>query len=1644
MSSVDDRIVNMQFNNKQFTQGVTESQKSLQGLEQSLQNTAKSKGLDGLASSVEGVKSRFSSMQIAGVAAVATIATKATTAGLNLVKSFTLDPIKAGFQEYQTNLNSVQTIMANTGKGIGAVNKTLDQLNAYSDKTIYNFSEMAKNIGTFTAAGVGLKQSTSAIQGIANLAALSGSNSQQASTAMYQLSQAIAAGRVNLQDWNSVVNAGMGGKQFQTALAQTAVAMGDLSKGSVQLGKDLKVSQIQGQSFRNSISAKPGEKAWLTSDVLVNTLATLDGRFSMASLSAERLKDGTLKYKTEAEKVAQIEKARNDLAKKGVKYSDEQFKALTKMADAAFNSATQVKSLPQLMGVVQESLGSIWSNAFRGMFGTFTESVNLWTKVGNIVQKGTNTLNNAVSGMITTWVDSGRRLIFLDALGNVFKSLGSIMGAMKGAFSEVFPSHAGQTMIILTDKFKAFSDMLIPSKKTLEDLRNIFGGVFAVLHIGITIVKAIATGFGAFFGEIFKGSGEASGGVLDFVGHIGELLMKLDKFLTSGGKITDLFKNIGQSGGKLAGQGIQMATNVIQGLVQGLGGQGLAMIKAAAEKVANYIPDTIKSVLGIHSPATELVPVGTNIVAGIAQGILGALQMIGQTIGKVTGAIVSFISDGIGSMDALDWATLMNTLFTGTLLLSMRSFFKSFGGIGKSISGTFGQLTDTLKTMEQQVKAKMLMSIAIAVGILTASLIALSLIKVEKLRTSLGALAIMMGIMVGSMKALTKIGDTGFKTSAKFTAIGAAMVMMATSMAILAGAVALLGNLDVKTLAKGIGAIAIMMALMVGAMKSLGKIDGVAKGAALAMLMLATAMDIMAVAVAGLGMLDVGALAKGLGALAIMMNIMVGGLEVLAKSGKGALQAAGAILIVAGAMTVLGAVVSTFGLLPMDTLKQGFGALAIGLGLMVGSLIVLTKLAPGALIVAQAMALLSAAMVGMAVAVGMFGNMDGGTLAKGFAAVAAGLIILGLAAAAAIPLAPGLAILSGTFLALGQALALAGLGMLAFGTGFALMAAVGTAGVAVLVVAFQAFMALLPALGVQFAAAFVAFIQTIAAASTKLREAFGKIIENILGVITDAIPQIGKIFSALISTGIAIIRKSVPQWVEMGATIIDKFIKSAAKHVPDMVDNAMKLVTGFMDAISKNIGPLADSAAKMIIAFLNGISDAINNNIADLRKAGLNMAAAIVNGMTGGLGGKALEMVKAAAQKIADALPGWMKKVLHINSPSRVTYDIGRQVGAGLALGITDSIRQAVSAAVQMANAVISAGDAAVAAAQQRFSNSQGAADAAQAKADLSKAAAAKVNAKKNPKLAKKLKAQADRDQKAADAAQAAADAASQQVSDAKDFASADLHGKGDIRDAQATDLAAQASRMLAKANAEAVRAQQLMKTNKKAGKAMLEQAQRDAAAAKTLADQAQASHAAAQSYYAQEVNARIAQLEADRKADEDAKKAQAEYDAADTQGKIDILNKRAEAAQAKADAANATAAALIDQAKALANTDAAGAMRLLDQAEQAAQDAKDAADQAQQAKDQAAQLLGQGPTDSGGTSSGPAQPSRSVLEDAASVVDRYTASLAAAQEAAASAQPVVQFVQNNTSPVALSASEIYRQSKNLLSAQQVKMGGNP
>ena len=450
-ATIDERVVEMRFDNKHFESNVATSMSTLDKLKQKLNLSGASKGLEeiesaskkvnmsGLGGVVESVSAKFSAMQVIGITALANITNQAINAGKRIAAALTIDPIKSGFQEYETQINSVQTILANTsskGATIDDVNAALDELNKYADLTIYNFTEMTRNIGTFTAAGVDLKTSVNAIQGIANLAAVSGSTSQQASTAMYQLSQALASGTVKLMDWNSVVNAGMGGEVFQNALKKTSELLGTGAEAAID---------AEG-SFRESLKT-----GWLTSEVLTETLRkfTTSGAAeyvaNFTGLSKE-LVDTTLES-TDAwgDETDAIDKAAEALANKSGKNKDE-IKSVLEMAKTAQDAATKVKTFTQLFDVLKEAAQSGWSQTWRIIIGDFEEAKALITPISDILTGFINRMsdwrNNILEGALTnkfsaSWASileklSNAGLVNIDGITNPFKKIVDIIDGIGG------------------------------------------------------------------------------------------------------------------------------------------------------------------------------------------------------------------------------------------------------------------------------------------------------------------------------------------------------------------------------------------------------------------------------------------------------------------------------------------------------------------------------------------------------------------------------------------------------------------------------------------------------------------------------------------------------------------------------------------------------------------------------------------------------------------------------------------------------------------------------------------------------------------------------------------------------------------------------------------------------------------------------------------------------------------------------------------------------------------------------------------------------------------------------------------------------------------------------------------------------------
>lgn len=360
-TTIDQRVVEMRFDNKQFQSNVSETMSTLDKLKQKLHLPGATKGLADvsaaankcdmsvLSKGVETVQTKFSALQVIGVTALANITNSAVNAGKRIASSLFVDPVRSGFQEYELKMGSIQTIMASTGESLETVNKYLNELNEYSDKTIYSFQDMTSNIGKFTNAGVKLEDAVLAMKGISNEAAVSGANANEASRAMYNFAQALSAGYVKLMDWKSIELANMATVDFKNNLMETAVSVGTLTKTSDGMYKTLEGNVLSAtKNFNETLNDQ-----WMTSEVLINTLKN---------------------------------------------YADE----TTEIGKKATKAATEVKTFSQMMDALKESAQSGWAQTWEIIFGDFEEGKTLWTGINTILDGFLGKLTDIRNTVLTT------------------------------------------------------------------------------------------------------------------------------------------------------------------------------------------------------------------------------------------------------------------------------------------------------------------------------------------------------------------------------------------------------------------------------------------------------------------------------------------------------------------------------------------------------------------------------------------------------------------------------------------------------------------------------------------------------------------------------------------------------------------------------------------------------------------------------------------------------------------------------------------------------------------------------------------------------------------------------------------------------------------------------------------------------------------------------------------------------------------------------------------------------------------------------------------------------------------------------------------------------------------------------------------
>ena len=1288
MSSIDKRIVQMQFDNQGFERGVKTTQKSLESLNESLKmktastgltealrgvNTLTSSGLGALGIGVDAVSSKFNALGIIAATALMNITNRAIDTARNVSKSLTIEPITDGFNEYETKMNSIQTILTNTaskGTTLDDVKTALAELNKYSDQTIYNFADMTRNIGTFTAAGVDLDTSVSAIKGIANLAAGSGSSAQQASTAMYQLSQALAAGKVSLQDWNSVVNAGMGGELFQNALKETAKEMG--------------IYVDKSKPFRETL-----KDDWLTTEVLTKTLQ---------------------------------------------KFAED---------ESLIKAATEVKTFTQLLDTMKESVGSGWATSWEYIIGDKDQATEFFTTVSDGFNRLIQPSTDARNSMLKFWNEHGGRSAVIEGLTNVMASFQKVMRGIGMAWDMVFPPMTGQKLVDLSNKFKDLTEKFKITDQTAGKIGRVFKGFLDTIVMVKDGVSSLIKGMFP-IKDAFKGFGSAA---LDAAAEVGGFLTEISETIAKRGYFENIGAGVAAASTSIANfmLNIKSGMGTVWGYISAMDFEGLFnSIKNGFSGVLEFfkpIVNSIADVIGSINFDTlfGLIKAGSAIeIVKALKGMFGELGGVAETAKDTIGSAGKIFETfkGIGSAisDVLDTtketlvsftneinarilfkiATAIAVLAAALLLIASIKTDKMMGGLA-GMAVIFAELTLAYVAMMKAGSFKgmwrlgtFLMTFAVSIGVLTLALKSLSSLNPGQLLTGIVGLVTVMGLVVASAKLLKK-ENKGIIDSAK------GLVIFGAALYVMSGALEKLGSMNPEVIGGGLVALGVLLAELAVFMR-VCKFDKMGPSAATGILIMSAAMLILQESVSRFGGMDTNNLIQGLLGIAgvlgsiVLFTKMTGKELNLMSLGAGLVIVSGALMIMAKALNsfrgmswdelLVGLTGIAGGLLIFDlatkTIKEeqlvalgvGIGAMSVaflllsealhsmgsmtwdqvGKGLLtLGTSLLILSLAlesmDDSILGAQAMLLMAGALAVLTPQLLMLSQMSLTGIGMALLAMAGAFTVIGLAGLILKPVVPVLSALASIIALIGLAAIAGGAGLMMIGAGLsAIGVAVGGSGL--LIVEFLSqLLGLLPKLG------------------TKL----GEMLVNMAGALGNGLAEITKAIETVLMALLTAIQNVLPKVIEVAVDIVVALAEGLARGVPAVVTAAMGLIKGVLQGIAANIEDIVVAGMDCVIGFMDGIA----SRIGDVIQSGIELALSFIEGVADGLTNNKERMAEAVRKVIKAMLTTGVEVI-----KGGVTgfLEGGKELLQGLADGVEENwpkVKEAVKSAIDKAKGAV-------------------------------------------------------------------------------------------------------------------------------------------------------------------------------------------------------------------------------------------------------------------------------------------------------------------------------------------------------------------
>lgn len=915
-TQIDERVVAMKFDNRDFKKNINETMSLLdrfkaalnfKGAEKSINEIDKAAAgvkLDGLTNAASAVEVKFSAMSVASIAAINRIVNAAMDAGTRLVKSLSVDQVTAGFDKYEQKLVAMRTIMNATNKSVDEVNASLEKLQWFTDETSYNFVDMVNNIGKFTSNSVDLDTAVTAMQGIANWAAVSGQGVNEASRAMYNLSQAISVGAVKLMDWRSIENANMSTVEFKQTVLDTAAELGTLTKIGEQyfvtLNGRISDVEVSTRDFSQTL-----EKGWFTSEVLLATLG---------------------KYGEYADEIFKITQEEGVTAAEAMEMLGDTSMAL---GQKAFQAAQEYKTFSDAINATKDAVSSGWMQTFEIIFGNVEEAKELWSALGDELYRIFAENAEQRNQMLQEWKSGGGRDVLLRSFATAWQNLLKIIEPVKRAIKDVFPPITVRAIQNFTNglselvkKFQLSQAAAYTLHVIVKALLLPFNALFQVVRVGIAWIQALSIvtfqladaflasfALGNPFADLLKRIfGEEryvrlTEALITLVGKLGgafvdakDAVVKFVEERDLVDKFKTIFEKLGEALTPLADWLLDRVVDGIEALANAdysnVGNFVNGVLTGMADKlqaISGYLGNAKFSLDGFVSKITE-GGIGRFFV-GIQQGIMdlkvlnkdfksflkldamfNAIKTQASAVGDVITGLAEAFTKLIQRLDpakilVFGFGTAVVATFGQVALLT-----KALTGLVTAGTGVLNSTKGILDAFKERIKPNKVVQITNSILMLAGALVVLSLVPADRLKAAADALIKVGGGLMIFVAALGILNKTKLLNPEELEKFANSIVKIGAAAIVFAGALAVLSKIDVDGIGIKLVALGVVMAEFLAVGVIMGKFPMGTQKAALQILEMAGSVILIAIALEKLAKTNWDGIHVGIAAMIVVLG----------------------------------------------------------------------------------------------------------------------------------------------------------------------------------------------------------------------------------------------------------------------------------------------------------------------------------------------------------------------------------------------------------------------------------------------------------------------------------------------------------------------------------------------------------------------------------------------------------------------------------------------------------------------------------------------------------------------------------------------------------------------------------------------------